>query len=132
MIPRGQYLAQLAHPVHRLSYQVNSSPRNLGCCGRVSTIVSSPIKDLMLLIGLAAINAKALLSLIFARSNGLAFRFGYWCTLNCRPGETRFFIVIPRPLNKPIPYISCINLLPCLQVGKARVSDVQIFYVREH
>ena len=32
IIPSGQYLAQEAQPVHRSSYQTNSSPRNRGCC----------------------------------------------------------------------------------------------------
>ena len=37
MIPSGQYLAQDAHPVHRSSYQTNSSPRKRRCWGTRSS-----------------------------------------------------------------------------------------------
>jgi hypothetical protein len=42
IMPRGQYLAQLAQPVHRSSYQVNSSPLNRGCCGILSSTAIRP------------------------------------------------------------------------------------------
>ena len=50
MIPSGQYLAQLAQPVQRCSYQLNSSPRKRACCGILSGMLIMPATSALMAV----------------------------------------------------------------------------------
>ena len=77
IMPNGQYFAQDAQPVHLSSYQLNSSPRNLGCCFCLSVIDINPNKDLIEFTGCENKYLTTFELSILAKSRGLAFRSGY-------------------------------------------------------
>ena len=105
MIPSGQYLAQLAQPVHRCSYQLNSSPLKRGCWGSLSATDSSPTSAFSARPGRVNAKATTFVPSRLARPGSPMRLSGYWCSVNLRLGSTRFFNVTPRPLTMPIPYI---------------------------
>ena len=98
-------MAQLAQPVQRSRYQLNSSPRNLGCCGMRSSTEANPTIALSAIFGSENAYLSTFLSASLARPNTPILRSGYWCTVNMRLGSTMFFMVIARPLTSPRPYI---------------------------
>ena len=79
IIPSGQYLAQLAQPVHRLSYQENSSPRKRGCWScLLSGTDTRPIMAFIVSPGRDRANASGFLPSIRASPIGPILRSGYW------------------------------------------------------